>query len=413
MRKTMRVLVSSAGTRGDVQPVVALALEIRKLGHEVRICVPPNFVDWFGEFGLDVTPMGMEMRHPRPRANSNAPATPPPAEQLRQMRAQMPDLITDQFNTVGAAVKGCDVILGANAHQYAARSIAELNGIRYVNAVYAPVALPSPDHAPPPAAGHTWEPGLSLNNEQLWVNNAKAWNDRALERINHNRTHLGLEPIHDVLSHILTDRPWLAADSTLAPLPDTPGMHVTQTGAWILPDSSPRPRELEAFLDDGDPPVYIGFGSMPVPADTNRTLIDAARAGGRRVILSEGWADLSLIDDGPDCIAIGDVNQQALFPQVTAIVHHGGAGTTVTAARAGVPQVVIPMFGDQFYWASRIRDLDIGTSVTIGELTTEALTAALQQALEPAVAVQARAVAGRVATDGAAIAARRLVDAHA
>jgi vancomycin aglycone glucosyltransferase len=131
------------------------------------------------------------------------------------------------------------------------------------------------------------------------------------------------------------------------------------------------------------------------------------------VILSQGWADLGLIDDGPDCIAIGDVNQQALFPEVAAIVHHGGAGTTVTAARAGVPQVVVPMFGDQFYWASRIRDLDIGTSVTIGELTTEALTAALQHALEPAVAVQARAVARRVATDGAAIAARRLVDAHA
>src|SRR4051812_14824940 len=127
----MRLLVSSAGTRGDVQPVLALALEIRKLGHEVRICVPPNFVDWFGEFGLDVTPMGMEMRHRRPQATSDAPATPPTAEQLRQMRAQMPDLITDQFNTVGAAVKGCDVILGANAHQYAAGSIAELNGIRY------------------------------------------------------------------------------------------------------------------------------------------------------------------------------------------------------------------------------------------------------------------------------------------
>ena len=187
-----------------------------------------------------------------------------------RVRKRMPDLITDQFDTVGAAAKGCDVILGANAHQYAARSIAELNGIGYVNALYAPIALSSPEHAPPPAAGQIWEPGRT-GNDQRWSDNARAWNDRALERINHNRIRLGLEPIHDVLRHNVTDHPWLAADPALAPLPSTPGMHVTQTGAWIMPDSSPLTPELEAFLEDGDAPVYVGFGSMPLPADTSRT----------------------------------------------------------------------------------------------------------------------------------------------
>jgi len=165
----MRMLVSSAGTRGDVQPVLALALEVRKLGHEVRLCVPPNFVDWVGGFGFEVTPMGVEMRHPRSSPAISAPVTPRTAEQMRE---RMPDLITGQFETIGAATKGCDVILGANAHQYAARSIAELSGIRYVNALYAPIGLPSPDHAPPPAAGQTWEPGLATENEQRWNDNA-------------------------------------------------------------------------------------------------------------------------------------------------------------------------------------------------------------------------------------------------
>ncbi|MGH3912783.1 MAG: hypothetical protein ACRDTC_05145 [Pseudonocardiaceae bacterium] len=123
------------------------------------------------------------------------------------------------------------MVLGANAHQYAARSIAELNGIPYVNALYTPVALPSPEHPPPPAPGQTWEPGRCADHEQRWNDNAQAWNDRALERINHNRRRLGLNPVHDVLAHILTDHPWLAADPTLAPLPATPGRHVTQTGA--------------------------------------------------------------------------------------------------------------------------------------------------------------------------------------
>jgi vancomycin aglycone glucosyltransferase len=365
----MRVLLSVVGTRGDVQPVIALALEVRKLGHEVRLCVPPNFIEWVQGLGFAATPVGIEMRAPRPGA-----ATPP-----------IPDLIADQFDSVGAAAEGCDVILGANAHQYAARSIAELHGIPYINAVYAPTALPADD-------------------------NTRAWNERALARVNANRARLGLEPIQDVLRHIVTDRPWLAADPTLAPAPSIPDLAIVQTGAWILEDPSPLPSDLEEFLAAGPPPVYFGFGSMPI-ADaegTSRTLIDAARAAGRRAIVSRGWADLELIDEAPDCIAIGDVNQQALFPRVAAVVHHGGAGTTLAAARAGAPQVVVPMFGDQPFWASRVRELGIGTSVPIAELTADRLASALHDASDPAIAERAGSIAGRIVIDGAAVAALQI-----
>jgi vancomycin aglycone glucosyltransferase len=391
----MRVLVSSAGTRGDVQPVLALAVELRGLGHDVRLCVPPNFLDRIGGHGFDAVPMGVHMRAPRP---GEAPAP-------------VPDLITDQFDTLGPAAEGCDVILGANAHQYAARSVAERNGVPYVNAVYAPVALPSPEHAPPPAPGQAWEPGHPAEPDRRWRETAAAWNARALDRVNTNRARLGLAPIDDVLRHNLTDRPWLAADATLGPAPATPGMHVTQTGAWLLPDLDPLPPALEAFLDGGDPPVYVGFGSMPMPPDTGRTLVGAARATGRRVVLSQGWADLDPADDAPDCITVGDVNQQALFPRVAVAVHHGGAGTTVAAARAGVPQVLAPMFSDQFYWAARVAALGIGTSAPPGPLSTGTLAAALHAALLPAVEQRAGATAWDITTDGAAVAARLLVAA--
>ena len=368
----MRALLSVVGTRGDVQPVMALALEARALGHEVRLCVPPNFIDWAQSLGFTATPVGIEMRAPR----AGAPSPPPP----------IPDLIADQFDSVGAAAKGCDVILGANAHQYAARSIAELLGIPYLNALYAPTALPGED-------------------------NTRAWNARALDRVNANRARLGLAPIDDVLRHVVTDRPWLATDPTLDPSPSAPGIVIVQTGAWIFPDSSRLSADLEAFLEAGQPPVYFGFGSMPVAAATSRTLIDAARAAGRRPIVSEGWAELGLIDEGSDCFAVGDVNQQALFPRVAAVVHHGGAGTTLAAARAGAPQVVVPMFGDQPYWGSRVRALGIGTSIPFAELTTELLTSALRDACAPAIAKRAAMVASQIVVDGAAIAARRLVDA--
>jgi vancomycin aglycone glucosyltransferase len=403
----MRALLSAVGTRGDVQPIVALGLKIRDLGHEARLCVPPNLVEWVRWFGFEAFPVGVAMRHPGPRSGG-APAASLTPEQLRRMRESMPDLITDQFDAVGAAAEGCDVILGANAHQYAARSIAELRGIPCITAVYAPVAIPSPDHAPPPPPGGTWEAGDAATNTQRWSDTRQAWNERALERVNRNRSLRGLPPIDDVLLYNLTDHPWLAADVTLAPVPATPKMQVFATDSWILEDSAPLPRELEQFLDAGEPPIYLGFGSMPAPQGVSRTLIDAARAVGRRAILSQGWADLGLVDDGPDCMVIGDVNHQALFPRLAAVVHHGGAGTTAAAARAGVPQVLAPMYSDQFYWAHRVRALGIGTSV-VGTLTTESLASALWAALEPSVPPHARSVGQQLTSDGAMVAARRLV----
>ena len=380
----MRALLSAVGTRGDVQPIVALALSIRALGHEARLCVPPNFLSWVGGFGFEAVPVGVEMRYPAGKTGSGASA-PLTAEQLQRLRESLPDLITDQFESVGAAAQGCGVMLGANAHQYAARSIAELRGIPYVTALYAPVAIPSPDHAPPPAPGKKWEPGTAEINAQRWADNVRAWNHRALERVNHNRARRGLAPIDDVLRYNLTDHPWLATDVLLAPLPKTPGLSVSATGAWVLADSTPLAREVEEFLGAGAPPIYIGFGSMPAPEGVSRILIEAVRAVGRRAIVSQGWAGLATTDQGSDCLAIGDVNQQVLFPRVAAVVHHGGAGTTATAARAGVPQVVAPMFSDQFYWASRVRAVGIGTSVA-GPLTTESLAAALREVFAPAVA---------------------------
>src|SRR5262245_56558548 len=148
----MRALLTAVGTRGDVQPALAFALELRKLGHAVRMCVSPNFVEWAKSLGLEALPMGVEMRMPARPTGTTPTLTP---EELRRLRESMPDLIADQFETIGAAADGCDVIVGANAHQYAAPSIAERDGIGCVTAVYAPVALPSPDLAPPPTPGQT------------------------------------------------------------------------------------------------------------------------------------------------------------------------------------------------------------------------------------------------------------------
>ncbi len=190
---------------------------------------------------------------------------------------------------------------------------------------------------------------------------------------------------------------------------------MVQTGAWILPDERPLPADLEAFLTAGEAPVYVGFGSMPLgdAAGAARVAVEAVRAQGRRVLLGRGWAELAEADGSADCFAVGEVNQQALFPRVAAVVHHGGAGTTTTATRAGVPQVLVPQIVDQPYWASRVADLGIGVAHDGPTPTVDSLTAALRQALTPETAERAAAVAGEVRTDGAAVAAELVLEAVA
>jgi vancomycin aglycone glucosyltransferase len=401
----MRALLAAVGTRGDVQPALALALELRKLGHTVRLCISPNFVEWAIRLGFEAVPMGVEMRMPARKSGATPKLTP---EELRRLRESMPDLITDQFKTLGANAEGCDVIVGANAHQYAGPSIAEHAGIGCVTAVYAPVTLPSPDLAPAPTPGQTIETAGASSIVEQWRDAAKAWNDRALERINHNRGRLGMGPIDDVLDYVLTDHTWLAADVALAPVPATPGRKIFQTGAWVLAGSTPLPSELEGFLGGGEPPIFVGFGSMPASSDAAHRVIAAARAVGRRIIVSRGWADLELMGDAPDCMAVRDVSYDVLFPRVAAVVHHGGAGTTAAAARAGVPQVITPMFGDQFYWASRIVDLGVGAMTPHVTMTEQFLTGALREVCDPAAVIRSRTLAKQVGRDGAQIAARRL-----
>jgi vancomycin aglycone glucosyltransferase len=184
---------------------------------------------------------------------------------------------------------------------------------------------------------------------------------------------------------------------------------VVQTGAWILPDQRPLSPELEAFLGAGDPPVYLGFGSMRAPPDLSQAMIKAARALGRRAIVSRGWADVAVPDDEPDCLSIEEVNLQALFRRVAAVVHHGGAGTTTAAAQAGAPRSSCPR----------------STTSTTGqrESTTSGSEPRTRPARRPRLAdrgaqphppagrgVRARSVAASVRTDGAEVAARRLID---
>ncbi len=393
----MRVLLNTFGSRGDVEPLLALALELQNQGAEALVCAPPDFTELLAAAGVPMVPTGPSVRelvHVQKATHKDAPAL-------------AAALVAGQFELLDTA-RGCDAIVATGLMPAGMRSIAELVGVPYRCVMFTPQVLPSPDYRPLPRPGRPF-PEDETDNRVLWDLDAEKVQVLYGPALNEHRRARGLAPVGNVRDHTFTRTPWLASDPVLSPLHAHPGLDVVQTGAWIVPDERPLTPGLEAFLDSGEPPVYVGFGSVTAPERAAEVAIEAIRAHGRRVLIGSGWAGLTTAD--PDCLIIGEVNQQALFPRVAAVVHHGGAGTTTTAARAGAPQVVIPQIVDQPYWAGRVADLGIGVAHDDPTPTVHSLAEALRLVLTPETRNRAIAVAGTIRTDGAATAARTLLGA--
>ncbi|MFF7993969.1 glycosyltransferase [Kitasatospora xanthocidica] len=400
----MRVLLTAWGSRGDVEPLAGLAAALRGLGAEVRVAAPPDqeFVDLLARVGVPLVPLGPTVR------SVVAGPKPPTAQDAFRLA---PELVDARFEVLTAAAEDCDLILATGLMPAGARDVAEHLGLHYVFACFHIFGLPS-RHFRPGSRPGTPSPQDETDHRVLWEQDAQRVNGLYGEALNRNRAELGLPPVGNIRDHVFADRPWLAADPTLCPSQGMTELDPLQTGAWILPDDRPLPADLEAFLDAGEPPVYVGFGSMAAhaPADIARIALEAGRAHGRRVVLARGWAGLDAVDDPDDCLVVGEVNQQALFRRVAAVVHHGGAGTTTTAALAGAPQVVVPRIADQPYWAVRVAELGIGAAHLDPVPTVDSLSAALATALAPKTATWARAVAVTIRTDGATVTAKRLLE---
>jgi sterol 3beta-glucosyltransferase len=177
-------------------------------------------------------------------------------------------------------------------------------------------------------------------------------------------------------------------------------------GDWFLAASDwTPPADLVAFLQDGSPPVYIGFGSMGIrnPEATADLVLQAISRTGQRAILQAGWGGLSKADVPDNVLMVNAVPHSWLFPRMAAVVHHGGAGTTAAGLRAGVPSIVIPFFGDQPFWGQKIADLGVGTApIPRKQLTVERLAQAIDRAVtDPVIRQRAADLGAKIqAEDG-------------
>jgi vancomycin aglycone glucosyltransferase len=240
-----------------------------------------------------------------------------------------------------------------------AASVAEALGARYHYVAYYPALVPTGE-APP----------AFLPNQRLprWVNRLAWWAGERLMRsgfgqaLDDGRRGLGLPPVRDLLGHVLTPTPLLATDPELAPPHGDTRFDVRAIGCLHAFEEEALPPKLEAFLAAGEPPVYVGFGSMtdPAPESTTATVLEAIERAGVRAVLSEGWAGLGRMPLPEHVMPVGTTSHAALFRRVAAVVHHGGAGTTTTAARAGAPQILVPHLLDQFWWGHRVETLGLG-----------------------------------------------------
>ncbi|HWQ86785.1 glycosyltransferase [Brevundimonas sp.] len=401
----MRILLSTYGSRGDVEPMAALAVQLQALGAEAIVSAPPDqeFVDLLARAGAPLAPTFTPVREWIEAAKQR------PADGIPQHAARM---IGAQYEAIAAAAAGCDAIVatGLLPSAAAAQCVAEKLGLPYRHVTFCPLFLPSHHHRPYPYPGHPHPPEVT-DPRALWDLNIGVMNALFGEAVNGLRASIGLPTVDNVRDHVFTDRPFLASDPVLWSWEPTDLCGAVQTGAWILPDARPLPADLEAFLEDGASPVYVGFGSIALPStrEAARIAIEAARASGRRIVLARGWVEAAPLDDGRDVFLTGDVNQQALFRRVAAVVHHGGAGTTTTAARAGAPQVIVPQIADQPYWAGRVAGLGVGAAHEGPTPTLESLTAALEIALVPETRARATALSGAIRPDGAETAAKLLL----
>lgn len=388
--KPMRVLLATVGTRGDVQPMLALALALRDAGHQPVLAAPAFAADEAAAFGVPFAPVGLDIKRvlEERKAHMNGPMS-----FVREAMAAFRADARKQVEGLVPLAADADVVVGAGI-TLAAATAAEHAGVPFRFVCFAPEMAPSAFH-PPAILPFPRLP--QLLKRALWRVMGAMFDRMLRPSLNTARRALALPDVTDIMEHgrRLGGRMLLAADPEIAP--PKPDQDVEVLGSFALPDERPLPSELHAFIAAGAKPVYIGFGSMAdaTPHDTARLVATAGRLAGCRIILSAGWAGLGGSDLGDHVQLVGPVSHGRLFPQLAAAVHHGGAGTTAAAARAGIPQLLVPHIADQFGFGRAIHERRLGPQpLPRSKLTVENLAERLTRLISNDVTRDNASVAG-------------------
>ncbi len=374
----MNVLILTLGSRGDVQPYVALGRGLQRAGHHVKLVTAEPFEQFVTDNGLEFAPLrGEFLALLQTDAGKAAVAGKGnPFKLMQQIKPMFRQMLDDAWQ----AAADSDIVV-YHPKALGGYSIAEKLGVPPV------LALPTPLYSPTRA----FPSPLLPFNDLSWLNHAShrltIWLASLSMRglLNQwRREVLGLAAVKDELT--AHGRPVLRLypySPSVLPTPPDWGERSIATGYWFLDRSAEwtPPADLTTFLTSGPPPVYVGFGSMPsqdAEAKT-RLIVEALRLAGQRGVVATGWGGLAATAASEQVYMLDAAPHDWLFPQMAAVVHHGGAGTTAAGLRAGAPTVVCPFFGDQPFWGRRIAALGVGPApIAQKKLTAEKLADAIR-----------------------------------
>ncbi|WP_280453650.1 glycosyltransferase [Nocardia brasiliensis] len=378
----MKALLAFGGSRGDAQPGIALARELIGRGHDVRLTVSPNLVRLAAESGVPATPFGLDTDELL-RAQFDNAGQGGPIARVRALRAVNRQGFAEMAGDLLTAAADVDVIVGAMANEEVARGVAARAGVPFAAVHYFPIR---PNRAVPVVPNGFGAKLPGALNRRCWsaLGAARAWAIAPdVEQL------YGATPRGSALPDIAIQ----AYDDRLFPgLRDEWGPERPFTGFFTQPpgDAAADDPHLANWLAAGPAPVYVGFGSMPVP-DIDVTIEQvrlACREVGRRLLFVSG-ATAAESEYSAEYALLRSVDHATVLPRCAAVVHHGGAGTTAAALRAGVPAVVCSFMADQPYWGQRVQALGLGVALPFSRLSTAKLAAALDQVTGPGVTARA------------------------
>lgn len=386
----MKVALAAYGSRGDVEPCVAVARELLGRGHDVHIAVPPDKLGLAESAGLATVAYGPDSREQIDAATDFVQSVQNPLNALPQLRESVTGVWADKGATLASLAAGADLLVAGMNEQRLATNVAEHLGIPLAALHFFP-------------ARH-----MDLGWLQSDITNAA---ERAQRRA------LGLPeatgssapPALEIQTYDELCVPELAAEWA------TSGQRRPFVGSLTLGSPTDIDDDVLSWAAEGTPPIYFGFGSSPVtsPAETVAVISAACTRLGERAVICSGPNDFTDVPRGAHLKVVEAVNHAAVFPACRAIVHHGGAGTTAAGMRAGVPMLILWLWLDQPMWAEAVSMLGVGVARPFSASTLDSLVADLRSVLAPHYASRAHEVATRTSkpTESVARAADLLEDA--
>ncbi|MFC3077937.1 glycosyltransferase [Phenylobacterium terrae] len=394
----MKISIHTLGTRGDVQPYLALALALIRAGHQVLLAAPQQFAGLIEGQGVPFAPLPAGfldlLDTPQGKAAiARGRGFSGGLKLLKHVRPLMRELFDAEWRA--AAGFSPDLIVH-HPKSLASPHMAEKLGVEALLASPLPGFTPTAAFPSPLLPFRTLGP-LNRASHRLAIQGGQTLFRRAIAQW--RASVLGLDGAGAGRAPVRT---LYAYSPAVLPRPADWSDDVCVSGYWVLDAPWAPPADLAAFLSAGDRPVYVGFGSMPGidPRELTETVAAALARAGRRGVLATGGGALTPIAAGPHVHFIDAAPHTALLPLMSAALHHGGAGTTGASLSAGLPTIVCPFMGDQPFWARRVHDLGAGPApLDRRRLTADALARAFDAAAQPGMARAAGRLAGRIAQE--------------